>query len=83
MDAAAALLSAALDALTEIETPGTDPAPGSGDPVATEPQREPASSPAALAATGREAPLTLFVAATLVLGAGLALLARHRRVRRR
>lgn len=83
VDAAAALLSAALDALTEIETPGTDPAPGSGDPVATEPQREPASSPAALAATGREAPLTLFVAATLVLGAGLALLARHRRVRRR
>ncbi|WDG17097.1 glycosyl hydrolase 53 family protein [Microbacterium sp. Clip185] len=83
VDAAAALLSAALDALAEAETPGTDPEPGSADPVAAKPQGDEASAPAALARTGREAPLALFVAATLTLAAGLAVLARHRRARGR
>jgi arabinogalactan endo-1,4-beta-galactosidase len=83
VDAAAALLSAALDALVAVETPGTGPAPGPADPVAAEPQGEEASSPATLARTGREAPLTLFVAAALALAAGLSLIARRRRARRR
>ena len=38
---------------------------------------------AALARTGREAPLALFVAATLTFACGLALLTGHRRARRR
>lgn len=88
VDAAAALLSAALDALTRLETPGTDPAPGSADPVTAglptaDPQGDPASAPAALARTGREAPVALFVAATLAFACGLALLTGHRRARRR
>jgi arabinogalactan endo-1,4-beta-galactosidase len=83
VDAAAALLSAALDALAVVETPGTGPAPGPADPVAAEPQGEEASSPDTLARTGREAPLALFVAAALALAAGLLLIARQRRVRRR
>ncbi|MDR6200996.1 arabinogalactan endo-1,4-beta-galactosidase [Microbacterium sp. SORGH_AS428] len=88
VDAAAALLSEALDALTPLETPGTDPSPGSADPVTAgpvtaEPQRDTASAPAALARTGREAPVALFVAATMAFAFGLALLTAHRRARRR
>ncbi|UIN32171.1 Ig-like domain-containing protein [Microbacterium binotii] len=83
VDAATALLSAALDALTLLETPGTNPSPGAADPTTADPQSDTTSAPAALARTGREAPVALFVAATLVFAVGLALLTRHRRLRRR
>lgn len=82
VDAAAALLSAALDALVAVATPGTDPSPvPSGTPAAEAGQGD--TAPATLARTGREAPLMLFVAATLTLTAGLVLLVRRRRPRRR
>ncbi|MDY0828658.1 glycosyl hydrolase 53 family protein [Microbacterium sp. BG28] len=83
VDAAADLLSAALDALTLLETPEPPTSPGSVDPVAAHPASDTASAPAALARTGREAPVALFVAATVVFAFGLALLTGHGRARRR